>query len=279
MAMKLNAGEVGRQDMFSIFPENIVAIPGENGRETPHSQEEIESLARSIVEYGQLEPVLVRRIENHKVQLVAGYGRHAAVVHVNTVLQPSNPIKLRCTVSDLNPEEAFVRNLVENIERAQTTPMDDARNQRRLREQYGWSETKIADFYKKSVAYISQLRKTLVLPVAIQKEVATGNIPVMAAMDLSELSHDEQKAVLVEATNPTTGKVESETIRKAVRNKKIATGGGKGRSMKEMRDFFEGLTGPAETEGVRILSRKMLAFISGKVTDKEMNNAIVKWVK
>ena len=49
MAMKLNAGETGRQDLFSIFPENIVVIPGENGRKEPHSQEEIESLANSIL--------------------------------------------------------------------------------------------------------------------------------------------------------------------------------------------------------------------------------------
>ena len=62
MAMKLNAGETGRQDLFSIFPENIVVNPGENGRKEPHSQEEIESLARSILEYTQLEPVVVRRI-------------------------------------------------------------------------------------------------------------------------------------------------------------------------------------------------------------------------
>jgi ParB/RepB/Spo0J family partition protein len=280
MAMKLNAGETGRQDLFSIFPENIVVIPGENGRKEPHSQEEIESLARSILEYTQLEPVVVRRIEDHKVQLVAGYGRYAAVKYINTALQPGNPVKLQCKVVDLNPEEAFVRNLVENIERAATTPIDDAHNQRRLREQYGWSEAKIADFYKKSVAFISQLRKTLVLPTEIQQGVAQGNIP-LAALDLAELpAHEQQKAV-AEATNPETGKVVAEAIRKRVRGKKIEAGGGKARSSKEVRTFFEELTGPAEAEAeaIRGLSQAMVLFLSGKITDKQMTNALEKFTK
>ena len=279
MAMKLNAGETVRQDLFSIFPENIVVIPGENGRKEPHSQEEIESLARSILEYTQLEPVVVRRIEDHKVQLVAGYGRYTAVKYINTVLQPNNPVKLQCKVVDLNPEEAFVRNLVENIERAATTPIDDAHNQRRLREQYGWSEAKIADFYKKSVAYISQLRKTLVLPTEIQQGVAQGNIPLAAALDLAALPAEEQKEAVAEATNPETGKVVAETVRKRVRGKKIEAGGGKGRSIKEVRTFFEELTGQAEVEAIRGLSEKLVLFLSGKITDKQMTNALEKYTK
>lgn len=180
---------------------------------------------------------------------------------------------------DLNPEEAFVRNLVENIERAATTPIDDAHNQRRLREQYGWSEVKIADFYKRSVAYISQLRKTLVLPTEIQQGVAQGNIPLAAALDLVDLPALEQKEAVAEATNPETGKVVAETVRKRVRDKKIEAGGGKGRSIKEVRTFFEELTGPGESEAIRGLSEKLLLFLSGKITDKQMTNALEKYTK
>lgn len=273
MAMRLNAGDTGRQDLFSIFPENIVVNPSENGRREPHSQEEVEALARSILEYTQLEPVVVRRIEDNKVQLVAGYGRWAAVRLINTVLLPGSPIKLQCKVMDMNAEEAFVRNLVENIERAATTPIDDAHNQRRLREQYGWSEAKIADFYKRSVSYISQLRKTLALPSEIQQGVAQGDIPLSAALDLAALPAQEQQAAVAEATDPDTGKVNTETVRRRVRERKIEAGGGKGRSVKEVRTFLDGLAGSAESEPVRALAGKLSLFLSGRITDEQMAHA------
>ena len=79
MVMKLDAGEVGRQDLFSILPENITVNQEDNGRAVPQSEDIVEALARSILEHGQLEPAIVRRIEGHKVQLVAGYGRWRAV--------------------------------------------------------------------------------------------------------------------------------------------------------------------------------------------------------
>ncbi len=279
MSMKLNAGETGRQDLFWIFPENIVVVPSENGRREPHSQQEVEALARSILEYTQLEPVVVRRIEGHKVQLVAGYGRWAAVKYINAVLQPGNPVKLQCKVVDLNPEEAFVRNLVENIERAATTPIDDAHNQRRLREQYGWSESKIAGFYKKSVAYISQLRKTLVLPTEIQQGVAQGNIPLAAALDLAELPVQEQKEAVAEATDTQTGKVVAESVRRRVRARKIEAGGGKGRTIKEVRTFFEALRGTAESDAVRRVADMMVLFLCGRITDQEMTDTLRQYTK
>ena len=140
MAMHLNAGEIGRADLFLILPENIVVNKADNGRAIPHSQEEIEALAHSIIDHGQQQPVVVRRIEDKKVALVSGYGRYKAVRHINAVLRPDVPVKLQCKVVDCNPEEAFVRNIVENNERAATTPVDDAHNQRRLREEFGWPE-------------------------------------------------------------------------------------------------------------------------------------------
>ncbi len=272
MAMKLNAGEVGRTDLFSILPSEIVVVPSENGRATPHSQEVIEAFAASILKNGQLQPVQVRRIDNNRVQLVMGYGRHAAVTYINTVLQPDNPIKLRCVVCDASSEEAFIKNLCENLERSDTTPVDDAHNQRRLREQYGWTDAAIATFYSSSVSHISRLRKVLSLASPIQASIAAGDTPLQAALDLAELPEAEHAATLTAATNPDTGKVSAEVVRKVVRTKRIAdgTGAGKSRSLKEVRDFFTFLTGPAEAEPIRTLATSLLAYISGTITDEQM---------
>jgi len=278
MAISLNAGDYGRADLFNIAPEDITVNQSENGRLEPHSPEEIESLARSILENGQLQPVIVRRIDDRRVQLVAGYGRHRAVKYINEALQPSSPVKLQCKVMDGNAEEAFVRNLVENLQRADTTSVDDAHNQRRLREQYGWSETKIAEFYKKSVAYISQLRKTLSLSSEIQARVASGDMAVSAAIDLADVPEADRAAIVAEAT-ASNGKVSTETIRKRVRDKALENGKDKhkGRSIKEVCAFLEDTSGPGEKESVAALCEMLVAFIRGRKTEKQMHNALEKY--
>jgi ParB/RepB/Spo0J family partition protein len=279
MAMRLDAGEVGRGDLFSIFPENLIVVEEENSRVVPHTDDEIEALAHSILEHTQQQAVVATRIAGNKVQLVSGYGHTTAIKYINTVLRPENPLKVLVRIQEMNKEEAFVRSIVENIDRAATTPIDDAHAQRRLREEFHWTEERIAKFYKKSVAYIGQLRKTLTLSNEIKQEVATGNLPISTAIALTELPEAERPAVLEAAKSPETGKVNSEVVNQAVRNQKIAAGGGKSRSVKEIRKFLEELTGPAEQDGVRELSKKLLAYIGGKITDQQMTNALKKWTR
>ena len=278
MAMKLVAGEVGRSDLFSVFPEFILAEPGDNSRRPEgHTPEHMAALAESILLYGQQQAVTVRRIEGNKVKLVAGYGRHAAIALLNKTQRADNPIKVLCRVVDCNPEEAFIRSIRENIDRNETTPLDDAYAQRRLRGDFGWEDAKIADFYKKSVSYVSQLRKTLQLTGPIQEAVANGQMAVSSAFDLAELPEAEREQAVAEATHPETGKVSAEVIRKKVRQKKIENGeGGKGRSLKELRTYFEEKTGPAETEAIRNLAERLLEFVAGKITDRQMDNAFAK---
>lgn len=280
MAIKLDAGEVGRGDIFSISPEHLLYAADLNSRVVPHTDEEIEALAKSIVENGQLQPVLARRVEGHKVQVVAGFGRTRAVAWANANLNPPKPLKVLVRIVDLNAEEAFVRSIVENNDRTNTTPIDDAYAQRRLREEFNWPEQKIADFYKKSVAYIGQLRKTLTLSTELKAEVAAGNLPVSTAIILTDLPETERAAVVAEAKDDVTGKVDTEVVKKKVRAKKIETGAGStALSLKEVRTFFEELTGPGESEAIRELSKKVLSFVAGKITEQQMSNALKKWTK
>ena len=68
-------------------------------------------------------------------------------------------------------------------------------------------------------------------------------------------------------------------VRKRVRDRKIEAGGGKSRSIKEVRTFFEERSGPAESEAVRGLSEALLLFLSGKITDEQMTSALEKYTK
>jgi ParB-like chromosome segregation protein Spo0J len=78
MSMKLNAGDVVRQDEFLIDPKEILVDDALNGRWQPHDQEAVEQMVKSFEDEGQLQAVQVRRVHDNKVQLVLGYRRYNA---------------------------------------------------------------------------------------------------------------------------------------------------------------------------------------------------------
>ena len=283
MAIKINAGDVGRGDVFFIDPQEIIVDEKLNGRWEPHDEAAIKSLAKSFEEEGQLQPVQVRRVADNRVQLVMGYRRHAAVVEFNR-LHPDKPMKLKAIVVTINNEEAFRRNIVENRERQETTPIDDAFNQRRLRDDYGWTDTKIAEFYGLTPPYVGILKKLLTLPTATQKLVHSRQLSVKAAAALTELTPEQQQQAIEpapvqvdpqpDATPMKTDLTEkmSSRVVKAVRAAKIKKGGKQARSLAEVRKFFEGLN---ETPQVKALAGMMLEFIQGRLTDETMTSNLI----
>ena len=266
MAARINAGDVGRGDVFFIDPQEIIVDEKLNGRWTPHDGEAVEGMAKSFEAEGQLQPVQVRKVADNKVQLVLGYRRHRAAL-LHNQRHPDSPMKLKCVVVTVNDEEAFRRNIVENKQRAETTPIDDAFNQRRLREEFGWTDARIAEFYSMTSSYVGLLKKLLILPTAAQLHVHKRELSVQAAAALADLPAGEQKQALA-SRQP--GESLSKSVVKQVREKKIARGGKQSRSLAEVRSFLEGLTGPAERPQVKELCGLLLEYIQGRLADDTM---------
>lgn len=225
-------------------------------------------MVRSFEAEGQLQAVQVRRVHDNKVQLVLGYRRYHAARLYNE-RHPDNPMRLKCKVVIVNDEEAFRRNVVENRERAETSPIDDAHNQRRLREGFGWPDTKIAEFYHVTPSYVGTLKKLLALPDEVQRLVHARRLSVQAAAGLADLPAEQQAQILTE-TAADEGGTTSQNIKKLVRNRKIDRGRGQSRSLAEVRAFLEGLTGPAEPAPVKAFVEDFLRFIQGKIKDEAM---------
>ena len=106
MAARINAGDVGRGDVFFIDPQAIIVDEKLNGRWTPHDGEAVEDMAKSFEAEGQLQPVQVRKVADNRVQLVLGYRRHRASLLYNQ-RHPDSPMKLKCVVVTVNDEEAY----------------------------------------------------------------------------------------------------------------------------------------------------------------------------
>ena len=176
-------------------------------------------------------------------------------------------MKLKCVVVTVNDEETFRRNIVENKQRAETTPIDDAFNQRRLREEFDWADARIAEFYGMASSYVGLLKKLLMLPTDAQLHVHKRELSVQAAAALADLPAGEQKQALA-GRQP--GESLSMSVVKQVREQKIARGGKQSRSLAEVRSFLEGLTGPAERPQVKDLCDLLLEYIQGRLADDTM---------
>src|SRR5262249_10183431 len=146
--------------------------------------------------------------------------------------------------------------------RAETTPIDDAFNQRRLREEFGWTDARIAEFYGMTSSYVGLLKKLLMLPTAAQLHVHNRELSVQAAAALAGLPAGEQKQALA-SHQP--GESLPKPVVKQVRKKKIARGGQQPRPRAEARSSLEGLTGPAERPQVKDLCDLLLEYIQGRL--------------
>lgn len=279
MSIKLNAGEVSRSDNAMVYPQYIEMDENENGRTSSrHSQEEIEALARNILAYGQEQAIVVRKIEDHRIKVVAGYGRLKAFRYINEVLQPDNPLKVRCEVKSCNAEEAFVHNLNENLQRAETGPIDDAHNQRRLKDVYGWTDERIADFYKCSVQKLSQLRKVLQLSGPLQEQVSEGKLPLTTALEVVELPEAVREEVVQEATKDN-GKVDASVVKNRIREVKNREGKGKARSLKEVKFLLNEIFSNGSRDSVKEISRTMQNYLSGLIDDGAVKTLLDKYAQ
>lgn len=139
---------------------------------------EIHDLALSIRQRGLLTPPLVRRRPgtDGEFLLVAGHRRHAAIVALGWETTPVDEIV------DLDEDEAFEIQLLENVQRVQLEPMQAARGLRLLmKRREGASAAAVARSIGLSPAWVRRHLKLLELPDEVQQRVADGDLSLTIA--------------------------------------------------------------------------------------------------
>lgn len=298
MPMALNVGQHTRRDYFLVDPNKVTLREDLRGRHVPPSEADIIALAESMLTHGQLQPVLGRRVDpGNKVEIVAGFTRTAAARLIRAGFtgtdgkhKQDEKFCLQLKVTDLNPEEAFTSNVVENAHRNLTSPIDDAFNQRRLSDTYGKTDTEIAALYGyRDTSKVSRLRKLLQLDKATQALIHSGEMSVQAGLDLLDVPEPERAKVVEKATQEN-GRVNGRAVRQEAReslSQSVLNDDGKieapvseepaaapvkpkskARTLSEVREFLESLDGPGSKQGVRELSKKLLEFFAGRVGEK-----------
>lgn len=299
MAVRLNAGDnVKRGDLYFVNPFEVIVREELRGRHFPPTPEDIIERATSIYDYGQLQPVECRRIEDNKPLLTLGFTRCAAVrliregfVGTDGVARHDPERMLQVKINDTNDEAAFIRNVKENADRNQTSDIDDAFNQQKLRADYGYSDADIARLYGyKNQNRVGRLRKLLQLDKDLQLLVHRGEMPTQAALDLLDLPQEARDEAIKNAKRDN-GKVSGSAVRNQVREHILNDNhkadevenagdtpqevrGAKARSMREMRKLFERLKEESDQEAIQNFARTMLSFIAGKKTERAVENAL-----
>lgn len=139
---------------------------------------EIHDLALSIRQRGLLTPPLVRRKPggDGEFLLVAGHRRHAALVALGWETTPVDEIV------DLDEDEAFEIQLLENVQRVQLEPIQAARGLRLLmKRREGSSAAEVARSIGLSPAWVRRHLKLLELPDEVQQRVADGDLSLTIA--------------------------------------------------------------------------------------------------
>lgn len=153
---------------------------------THYDENKLAELKASIKEKGILVPILVR-LKDDKYQVVAGERRLKAARSLSVQEIPA-------IVREVSDQEALVLALIENIQREELNPIEEAEAYKKLIEEFRYTQDMVAESVGKDRSTITNLLRLLKLPAEIQQSVYDGGLSVGHARALLGVeSSGEQK--------------------------------------------------------------------------------------
>lgn len=146
--------------------------------------EKLDELAQSIKENGLIQPIIVRQSPVIGYEILAGERRYRASLLAGLRSIPA-------VVKQLSDQEMMVQSIIENLQRENLNPIEEARAYESLVEK-GFTHAKIADKIGKSRPYISNSIRLLSLPEQILSEVENGKLSQAHARSLVGLNKEQQ---------------------------------------------------------------------------------------
>ena len=167
------------------------------------SEEKLEELANSIKKNGIIQPIAVRpnKIENGKYEIVAGERRWIAA-------QRAGLHEIPVTILDLSDVESLEVAIVENIQRDDLNPIEEARGYQRLNEEFKYDHESISKLMSKSRSHISNTLRLLTLPKDVVAMLEEGTLTSGQARPLIGMSNASSIAEEIVAKNYSARKVE-----------------------------------------------------------------------
>ena len=153
-------------------------------------EQDLKELASSIEKHGVMQPIVIRPIEDEKYpyEIIAGERRWRAA-------QLAGLKEIPAIVRDLNDQVAIALALIENIQRQDLNPIDQALALQRFHDEFGLSHQEIAETVGKARTTVSNLLRLLSLDDAIKNLMQEGQLDMGHARAILALKAKDQMAV------------------------------------------------------------------------------------
>ena len=182
-------GEVAKKTDGDEVPISMVK-PNPNQPRTNFKKQELEELAESIKQNGLLQPILVRQ-KNDVYEIIAGERRWQACKLAGL---EKVPIRVR----DVDDDETIALALIENIQRSDLNPIEEAYGYRRMMERGNMTQTQVAQAVSKGRSTIANSLRLLELPEEAQQLLFEDKITAGHARAILSIPTKEGRAKLTE---------------------------------------------------------------------------------
>ena len=179
-----------------IKPErNLVQIKMDKIKPNPYQprgkfdKDKMEELTLSIKEKGIIQPVVVRPVGD-EFELVAGERRFLAAQRLGMERLPA------LVMEKLSKEEMLELSLIENLQREDLNPIDEAKSYKRLLEECGLSQKQLSERIGKDRSSIANTLRLLNLPKAVQNFISNGKLSEGHARAILSLSDEKEQIAL-----------------------------------------------------------------------------------
>lgn len=167
--------------------------PNRNQPRKNFSENGLEELAKSIGQNGIIQPILVRPMSDGSYQLIAGERRWRAA-------RMAGLHEVPVTIREMSDEEASVFALIENLQREDLSPVEEAEGLKSLIESYGFTQEEAADRVGKSRTAVTNTLRLLKLPSPVLQILSEGKITAGHARALLGLDDEKEMLRIAQAT-------------------------------------------------------------------------------
>lgn len=174
----------------ALLGEAVREIPVEEIDRNPYQtrthmdEVALAELAASIQSAGVVQPIVVRKIDGGRYQLIAGQRRWAAAQRAGKRTVPA-------IVRVVSAEQALEMTIIENLQREDLNPMEQARAYERLSKEFGLTQEQMAHKTGKDRASVANYLRLLKLPFEVQVEIENGPLTLGHAKVLMSLESPE----------------------------------------------------------------------------------------
>lgn len=169
-------------------------VPNQYQPRKVFDQTEIQELAQTISEHGLLQPIVVREFRPGEYEIIAGERRFRAV----KLLQWE---KIPAIVEKMTDAESASLALIENLQRAQLSPVEEAQAYKQLMEFNHLTQATLAKGMGKSQSFVANKLRLLKLIKPVQNAILDGRITERHGRALLSLDEDQQRTLLMEIVN------------------------------------------------------------------------------